>query len=190
VQRTYLFVPPEEKLEVQALGAHWDADSKRWYIDPDQTATNYARWLPETKDLDGHDEEEFTIVSSQAYVAATTTSCQRCNSNIEVICIYCESGTASGEPLTRFTVSHIWALDEKLEQDLRPWPNFRKAGERGDEVFASHCPHCGAVQDDLYLHSEPGDPFFDVAGALSGSIRLTPLARTIRLSGDEHFQVD
>ena len=29
VQRTYLFVPPEEKAEVQALGASWDADSKR-----------------------------------------------------------------------------------------------------------------------------------------------------------------
>jgi hypothetical protein len=34
-QRTYLFVPPEEKLEAQALGAHWDDVTKRWYIQAD-----------------------------------------------------------------------------------------------------------------------------------------------------------
>ena len=41
--RTYLFVPPEEKTEVQSLGAHWDNDTKRWYIDSDQAPSNLAR---------------------------------------------------------------------------------------------------------------------------------------------------
>ena len=116
--------------------------------------------------------------------------CQRCNSNIEVVCIHCESGTASGEPLTQFTVSHIWAIDEALARHLRRWPNFRKVIEPEDEAFANHCPHCGAQQDDMYLHSEPDEPFFDIPGAAPGSISLTPLSGTIRLSGDEHFQVD
>jgi len=190
VQRTYLYVPPEERLEVQALGAHWDGDSKRWYIDLDQTATNFARWLPSAKEVDVRDDEIFTIVSSHAYVASATTPCQRCASNIEVICIHCESGTASGEPLTRFTVSHIWAIDEELTQQLRPWPNFRKTGEPEDEAFANYCPHCGAPQDDLYLHTEPDDFFFDIPNSPPGSIRLTPLLGTVRISGEEHFQVD
>jgi uncharacterized protein DUF5710 len=32
MNRTYLFVPPEEKSEVEALGAQWDTITKRWYV--------------------------------------------------------------------------------------------------------------------------------------------------------------
>jgi Domain of unknown function (DUF5710) len=195
VQRTYLYVPPEDKVEVQALGAQWDGDSKRWYIGSDQNAARFASWLPratqaEAPDDEPHEDEPFTIVSSQACVASTTTACQRCNSNIEVVCIHCESGTVSGEPLTRFTVAHIWALEEELARQLRRWPNFRRVIESDDEAFANHCPHCGAQQDDMYLHSEPDEPFFVISSAAPGSIRLTPLTGTVRLSGDKHFHVD
>jgi hypothetical protein len=189
VQRTYLYVPPEEKVEVQALGAHWDADSKCWYIGPGESTARFTRWLPREAEAEP-DDEAFTIVSDQACVASTTTACQRCSSNIEVVCIYCESGTASGEPLTQFTVSHIWAIDDELARHLQHWPNFRQVIESDDEVFANHCPHCGAEQDDMYLHSEPDEPFFNIPGAAPGSINLTPLSGTMRLSGDEHFQVD
>jgi hypothetical protein len=44
--------------------------------------------------------------------------------------------------------------------------------------------------DDMYLHSEPGEIFFDIPSSAPGSIELTPLAGSIQLSGDEHFQVD
>jgi hypothetical protein len=80
VQRTYLYVPPEDKVEVQALGAHWDDDSKRWYIGSDESAEKFARWLPRAAEAEAHDDEPFTIVSTQAWVASTTTACQRCNS--------------------------------------------------------------------------------------------------------------
>jgi uncharacterized protein DUF5710 len=187
VERTYLFVPPEEKSEVQALGARWDADSKRWYIDSTEASARFSRWLPEAE----HDEE-FTITSTTSYVAAAMTSCQRCHSSIEVICIHCESGTVSGEPLTQFTVSDLREMDEALARQLQPWPNFRKVGgpDDGMSYFANHCPRCGSLQEDMYLHSEPGEPFFNIPRAPPGSITLTPLAGTIQLSGDEHFEVD
>jgi hypothetical protein len=183
VQRTYLFVPPEEKAEVQALGASWDADSKRWYIDSREPISKYTRWLPEAE----HDDE-FTITSSEAYVAATTAPCQRCRSAIEVICIHCASGTVSGEPLNRFTVSDVWAISDSLARALGRWPNYRHVAEGG--YFANHCPNCGAAQDDMYFHSEPDEPFFDIPSAPPGSIKLTPLVGSIELSGDEHFRVD
>jgi Domain of unknown function (DUF5710) len=187
VERTYLFVLPEEKSEVQALGARWDADSKRWYIESNEASDRFSRWLP-----DAEDEEEFTIASTQGYVAAAATSCQRCRASIEVICIHCESGTVSGEPLTRFTVSDISAMDEDLARQLRPWPNFKRVGGRDGDAsyFANHCPRCGSLQEDMYLHSEPDEPFFNIPRAAPGSITITPLAGTIHLSGDEHFEVD
>jgi hypothetical protein len=144
VHRTYLYVPPEGKVEVQTLGAQWDGDSKRWYIGSGQNAAKFAKWLPRAAQADApddepHEDEPFTIVSSQASVASTTTPCQRCNSNIEVVCIHCESGTASGEPPTRFTVSHIWAIEEDLARQLRRW-HFHKVIEPDDGTFANHCP--------------------------------------------------
>jgi hypothetical protein len=186
VPRTYLFVPPEEKIEAEASGARWDADSKRWYIDSAEPSANYSRWLP-----DAEHDEEFNIASSDAYVAAATTACQRCQSPIQVICIHCASGTVSGDPLSQFTVSDVHAVSDSLECQLHPWPHYRKVvvATTGDTYFANHCPHCGAEQDDMYLHSEPDEPFFDIPAAAPGSIELTPLAGSIELAGDEHFQV-
>lgn len=188
MDRTYLFVPPEEKADVQALGAQWDASSKRWYIFPDDTPAKFSRWLPYAEE----ENEDLSITSSQAYVAATRIPCQRCGTNIEVICIHCESGTSADEPLSRFTISDLYAMDDNLAHQLQRWPTFRRItrsnGEAGN--FANHCPHCGAPQEDLYLHSEPDDPFFDIPDAPPGSITLTPLSGTIRLDGNEHFTVD
>ena len=136
-------------------------------------------------------EEEFTITSDQAFVAATTVSCWNCRSRIEVICIFCESGTASGELLTQFSVSHVWAMDGALGRQLEGWGHFRKvnAADGQESYFANHCPHCGAVQDDLYLHTEPDEPFFDIPHAAEGVVRLTPLMGRVQLSGDESFEI-
>jgi len=189
VQRTYLFVSPEEKSEVQALGARWDAESKRWYIDSIEAPAIFSRWLP---DAHNDDDGEFTITSTQGFIAAGTTSCQRCHAGIEVICVYCDSGTAYGDALTRFTVSDISAIDEALARQLEPWPNFRQVKDPGGEAgnFMNHCPGCGSPQEDIYLHCEPDELFFNIPSAAPGAIRLTPLEGTIQLCGDEHFEVN
>jgi hypothetical protein len=137
------------------------------------------------------DEQEFTINSDQAFVAATTVSCWNCHSDIEVICIFCESGTASGEPLTQFSISHVWVMDSALAQQLVAWPNFRKVYTAGSQesYFANHCPHCGSLQEDLYLHTEPDEPFFDIPHAAPGVVKLTPLVGRVQLSGDESFEI-
>jgi hypothetical protein len=188
VQRTYLFVPPEEKSEVQMLGARWDANSKRWYIGSDEASAKFSRWLSASE----HDEE-YLISSTETYVAAAAVTCRRCRSSIEVICIHCESGTVSGEPRARFTVSDVWAMDESLARQLQPWPTFRRVDSQDDDdggYFANHCPRCGSPQEDMYLHSEPDEPFFNIPRAAPGSIKLAPLAGPIQLSGNEHFEVE
>jgi hypothetical protein len=182
MNRTYLFVPPEENAAVQALGAHQDTQSKCWYIDSEQDPARFCKWLP-----DAAEDEEFAIVSDQAYVAATTVPCVRCKRMIEVICIFCASGTVSGEPLTHFTISSPWTLDDALMRQLEPWPTFRPTREAG--YFANHCPHCGALQDDMYLHTEPDQPFFNIPRAAPDSIKLTSLRGRIQLSGNESYEV-
>jgi hypothetical protein len=189
MQRTYLFVPPEERQDVQTLGAHWDDDSKRWYIDLNQSSRNFGRWLPAHEESDEQVAEGFTIISDEAYVALAGTSCQRCARLIHALCIYCESGTVNGEPLSQFTVSNISAIDESVLGQLRSWPHFHRSRTPPYGVFTTHCAHCGFPQEDAYLHSEPGDVFFDIPSVPAGTVQLIPLTGTVTLSGDEHFAV-
>jgi hypothetical protein len=186
LERTYLYVPPEEGPEVEALGARWDAKSKTWYLGPDADASRFTKWL-----TDGQDDGQYTILSERAFVASASAPCWKCHLNIEVICIYCESGIASGEPLVQFSISNVWATDSGLAQQLEPWRTFRNVYSAGDQesYFANHCPHCGALQDDLYLHSEPDQPFFDIPHSAPGTVKLTPLVGRIQLSGDESFEI-
>ena len=182
VNRTYLYVSPEEYNEVEALGAHWDDGSKCWYIETHEDSAKFARWLGEDDCAD-----DFTITSDEAFVAAATIACWQCHARIEVICIYCESGTVSDEPLTRFTVSNLWAVDDALEKELDQWPFFKQADSQS--AYVNHCPHCGAVQDDLYLHSEPDHPFFSIPRAQPAPVKLTPLVGRVQMSGDESFEI-
>jgi len=42
----------------------------------------------------------------------------------------------------------------------------------------------------MYLHGEPEAPFFDVAHAQAGLVKLFALRGTIRLGGEDHFVVE
>lgn len=188
MDRTYLYVPPEESAAVRSAGGHWDERLKCWYLGPGDDPARFARWLGGP----GCEAEQFSIVSERAYVAAAQVQCCRCGQPVEVICIHCASGTASAEPLTQFTISDVVAIDDSLARQLRPWPGFRQISDSGGDGarFANHCSRCGAEQDDRSLHSEPGAPFFDIPRAPPGAIRLTPLSGQVRLSGDEHFIIE
>jgi hypothetical protein len=191
MERIYLYVPPEEYTEVKASGACWDEHSKRWYVPRDQVSATWSRWMGDGEDLGS--EAEFGIGSEQAFVATAQTVCVNCHERTEVICIYGESGTdiEMDEALSQFTVSNIWAMDSALRAQLAPWPSFRNAGDAdsGEGHFANHCAHCGAMQEDCLLHSEPGDVFFCIPQAEPGSVRLTPLVGRVRMSGDCSFGV-
>jgi len=191
MERIYLYVPPEEYAEVKASGACWDDASKRWYTRGDPVSAALSRWLGDEGDL--RDEAEFGVTCDAAFVAAARVACTTCRERIEVICIYCDSGTdeETGEVMTQVTLSNIWAMNGALSAQLARWPFLKKAvgSNSGDGCFANHCPHCGGVQEDYLLHAEPGDVFFCIPQAEPGSVQLTPLAGPIRLSGDTSFGV-
>jgi hypothetical protein len=184
MHRTYLFVPPEERAEVETLGAQWDSTKKCWYVEG-ALSPSLARWssLPE--------EGDYSVISNDVYVASTRIPCPHCGQETEVIAIHCLTGMVLDEPLERFTISDIRAIDEALLQQLQHWPSFRRTTEDdGFGDFANHCAACGDVIGDIHLHSEPEHAFFDIVHAVSGAVTLVPLVRTIRLSGNEHFVID
>jgi len=99
--------------------------------------------------------------------------------------------TEVGDPLAEFTVSNVWAMDEGLAEAMRRWSCYRKEGDGESEGgnFANHCPHCGAVQEDYLLHSEPGDVFFGLEMGEPGGVEFTGVEGRVGLSGDYGFRV-
>jgi hypothetical protein len=189
MDRTDLFVSPEEYAEVRALGACWDAAAACWYLDAAMDPRGFARWLPgrgAASDAGSGEREGFTIRSNQAYVVSASGTCCRCRRQIEVLAIYCRRGTASRERLEQFTTQAIRAMAPALRRQLERWPCFRFDAEQG--CYASHCPHCGAPQDEAALHDEPDQPLFNIDPADTRTFRLVPLSGTVRFSAD--YSVD
>lgn len=191
MERIYLYVPPEEYPQAQASGACWDDESKRWYTHGDPVPALLSSWMGD--DADPGDEVEFAIASDAAFVASAQVACVTCGEQIDVICIYCESGTdvEMGDAMTQFTLSNLWAMDAALIAKLERWPHFKNIDDSKADggYFANHCPHCGSVQEDYLLHAEAGDVFFCIPRAEPDLIQLTPLVGTIRASGDYSFGV-
>jgi hypothetical protein len=94
------------------------------------------------------------------------------------------------EALTEFTVSNIWAMDVALAEQLERWPSSNDGAGTGFDQgsFANNCPHCGALQAEYLLHSEPGDVFFGLSRAESGSVKFIPVAGRVQMGGDFAFE--
>ena len=104
--------------------------------------------------------------------------------------MYCKSGEIRGQTYRDFTVSNVTALEPALRRQLAAWPNFRiiARGPAAGQFFANHCDHCRALQDDYFLHCEPGGVFFAPSAAAPEALQLVRLSGCIRLSGDEGFE--
>ena len=70
-------------------------------------------------------------------------------------------------------------------------PRFRLAVSptTGGHLWLNHCPHCGAVQDDDYLHGEPDVAFMPFTAGAAQRIELhavdAPFAAAIGGTGDD-----
>jgi hypothetical protein len=132
----------------------------------------------------------YRISSDEAVVVSGRVGCWNCRAEIEVICLYCQTGVVEGEATLDFSVSNVTAVDEALQLQLARWPYFhplcgRVACHGG---FANHCPSCDKPQDDFYLHCQPGGIFFSFQDPVAQELRIHALQGLIRCSGDEGFE--
>lgn len=135
-------------------------------------------------------EPDYRIISDEAAVVSGRVKCWSCRADIEVICLYCQTGFVDGEAIPDFSVSNISAIDESLRVQLSRWPKFHPARGRGSRrgCFVNHCSCCDKPQDDYYLHCQPGGLFFSFQGQLAQDLKIHALQGAIRLSGDEGFE--
>ncbi len=134
-------------------------------------------------------DREYRILSDEALVISGRVKCWHCLADIEVICLYCQTGFIEGEATVDFTVSNVTQIDEALRLQLARWPKYHPLRRRGGQgVFANHCPRCERPQDDFYLHCQPGGLFFSFQDPVAQELKIHALEGQVRLSGDEGFE--
>jgi hypothetical protein len=135
-------------------------------------------------------DADYRILSDEAVVVSGRVRCWNCRAEIEVICLYCQTGFVDGEATLDFSVSNVTVVDESLRLQLGRWPNFHPLRGRSAENggFANHCPSCDKPQDDFYLHCQPGGIFFSFQDPVAQELRIHALQGLIRCSGDEGFE--
>jgi hypothetical protein len=77
-----------------------------------------------------------TDITGNPPVESNCISTRICGNEIEVVCIYCESGvdTEIGDRIADFTVFNVWAMDGILAELIERWPHYRQGvGQAVDE---------------------------------------------------------
>src|ERR1700728_156895 len=134
-------------------------------------------------------DAEYRIVSDEAVVVSGRVKCWNCLADIEVICLYCQTGFIDGEATVDFSVSNVTQIDEALRLQLARWPKYHPVRRRsGQGCFANHCAACERPQDDFYLHCQPGGLFFSFQDPVAQELKIHALQGVVRLSGDEGFE--
>lgn len=169
----YLDVPFTEKDAAKRLGARWNPNMKKWYVEKRFDYPKFAKWI-----LNG--EGEMDVICDHVFLVVGQRKCYRCGNDIPVITFAIEK------------YCHFWNEDyyeeppyyEWNRQDIHITPDmpdildieeYRLFSEYLDECYnyhlgysrtvgssymANHCLACNSLQGDFFLNQEVDSPFF------------------------------
>ena len=189
-----LQVPYEEKDEAKALGAKWNPQLRKWYVESRRDYHKFIKWIL------GRNEQVY-ILCDYFYIVEGIHRCFRCGNLTPVIgygvkkyfdvCapeVYGEDETWSFEDNDIHIASHIEPLPEKLLNYLKNkygyYTSYSKTVQ--SSYLANHCSNCKVIQGDFYLFGEVDSPFFIDCEDQARKLRLyrVPLKNDIIVSAD------
>jgi len=155
-----LNVPYEDKDEVKALGANWNPNIKKWYVEDIENYFNFQKWfITQNPDL---------IVLDHIYIVIGEHSCFSCHKTIPVVAlatdyyIFIDGNNAEIINGDISFISSIEQLPNGLSNYLKDTHNFFRDYSKTVRGYyiANHCSNCRRLQGDWFLHNEPDGPFF------------------------------
>lgn len=107
------------------------------------------------------------------FLIQTDVSCWKCSAPVRAVGIvanHVEDEDEDGEyvpygddPSEFFSLSYVTAIPDQLLAEIHAVTQHFKSATSAtarQSYFANHCPSCGALQGDHYVHSEPDEGFF------------------------------
>lgn len=207
-----LTVPFGEKDEAKALGARWDATGKTWYVPDGVDLAPFHRWKQSVQGSGPPTPKPAPkpapappptfqgapqVKASSFAIARSEQTCFKCKKPTQVYAVALLRGYEQLEDdeadipayqavQDRAFLAFPRQLDpQTLSQFARLAPNFRYATtSTAGDYLANHCGHCGVVQGDFFLHSEPGGAFFPETQAAAARIVMQHCAIPLEAEAD------
>lgn len=164
-----LNVPYKDKENAKSLGAKWNKELKKWYIEDRNQYLKLREWF-------NNKDAEF-IIFNKLYLATSDRECFKCKNINKVVAlairdyvIFDESDEDDDYDYDYEIIddgdinfiSYIESIPLKLATYLKNKYCFYRDYSKFIQsyYFANHCRKCGVIQGDNYLQFEPSEPFF------------------------------
>ena len=161
-------VPYAEKDEAKSLGAKWNSNLKKWYVEERKNYYKFEKWILENK-------ENVSILCDYYYIVEGTHICFKCHKSTKVIGfgvknffeIYDSNEYGNEDNFIYYNddihiASHIEPLSKELLDKLKVKYNYYESYSKtvNDSYLANHCTNCKVIQGDFFLFGEVNSPFF------------------------------
>jgi hypothetical protein len=160
-----LNVPYSEKDEAKQLGARWNPECKRWYVQNKEDYPKFAKWIIEQGNI---------VVCDALYVLEGNQKCFKCGKETRVIGFGLENFYEfEGDPYDDDVDVTYWSDVIRIVGPIAPIPkkildylqskyNYkdRYSSTTGESHINNCCDNCDVLQGDFFLFSEVNSPFF------------------------------
>ncbi|PZP49410.1 MAG: hypothetical protein DI598_07925 [Pseudopedobacter saltans] len=162
-------VPYSEKDMAKSKGAFWDAEQKTWFVPDHKDINDFIQWI---------DTNASIIIKSPFFIAINSRHCYKCAKPTTVIALasdnfyYLDDDNEENdnekwiqEDYFSFFSMPLYLNEEVRNVLNRLFPQYKLGYSKTVDgtYWANHCVHCGLLQGDFYLHSEPGEAFCPVS---------------------------
>lgn len=161
-------VPYTEKDEAKSLGAKWNPNLKKWYVEERENYHKFEKWILGNK-------ENVSILCDYFYIVEGTHLCFKCNKPTKVIGfgvknffeVYYSNEYDNEDNFCYYEdnihiASHIEPLSKALLDKLKEKYNYYESYSKtiNASYLANHCSNCKVIQGDFFLFEEVDTPFF------------------------------
>jgi hypothetical protein len=157
-----LDIPYNEKDEAKRIGAKWDPNIKKWYVNDKEDYHKFVKWIEPIGNI---------VIIDALYLIEGIQKCFRCQKETRVIGFGIDKhlSICSLEDYKQdinqeeiHIVGPIYPIPDKLLQYLQGKYNYKMRFSKttGKTNISNCCDYCDVLQGDFFLYNEVDSPFF------------------------------